>query len=216
MISSIPRSFSAGITSWVSVVPCSAAAPARLRDGLELVLGGMPSGVSSLSCAATCWRRPATRTWKNSSRLDAKMERNFTRSSSGVRGSQRLVEHPAVELEPGQLAIDVERRSLEIGRLVDGGARRSSVMDSDTRLRSTGAEELFGHGLKIRAPGRCMGHRLLVTVRRDEFETISTDIPLGGIARRPRLEVLIHPVEHGAPPEPAVPGLRTQCPSSGK
>ncbi len=42
-----------------------------------------------------CWeltwswrRRPDTRTWKNSSRLDAKMARNLTRSSSGLRVSR--------------------------------------------------------------------------------------------------------------------------------
>ena len=34
---------------------------------------------------AACWRRPATRTWKNSSRLLAKIARNLTRSSSGFR-----------------------------------------------------------------------------------------------------------------------------------
>ncbi len=38
--------------------------------------------------ASTCWRRPATRTWKNSSRLPAKMARNLTRSRSGFRSSR--------------------------------------------------------------------------------------------------------------------------------
>ena len=38
--------------------------------------------------ARTCWRSPATRIWKNSSRLFATIARNFTRSSRGFRGSR--------------------------------------------------------------------------------------------------------------------------------
>ena len=47
-----------------------------------------PSGERATLPASTCWRSPATRTWKNSSRLPAKMARNLTRSSSGLRSSR--------------------------------------------------------------------------------------------------------------------------------
>ena len=38
--------------------------------------------------AATCWRSPATRTWKNSSSMLAKIDRNLTRSRGGLRSSR--------------------------------------------------------------------------------------------------------------------------------
>ena len=46
-----------------------------------------PSGASFEWPAAICCLRPATRTWKNSSRLLAKIARKRTRSSSGLRSS---------------------------------------------------------------------------------------------------------------------------------
>ena len=68
-----------------------------------------PSGVGIERPAATCCFRPATRTWKNSSRLLAKMARKRARSSSGLRSSLRLEQHALVELEPRQLAVDVRQ-----------------------------------------------------------------------------------------------------------
>ena len=47
-----------------------------------------PSGERATLPASTCWRRPAIRTWKNSSRLPAKIVRNLTRSSRGLRSSR--------------------------------------------------------------------------------------------------------------------------------
>ena len=56
-----------------------------------------------------------TRTMKNSSRLLAKMARNLHPLEQRQRGVARLVEHAAVELEPGQLAVEVVARVAEIG-----------------------------------------------------------------------------------------------------
>ena len=66
---------------------CRTSSRTDLGDGAELRLGVMPSAVRSTMPAATCCLSPATRTWKNSSRLLLKMPRNLSRSSSGVRGS---------------------------------------------------------------------------------------------------------------------------------
>ena len=49
---------------------------------------------------------PATRTMKNSSRLLAKIARKRARSSSGTSGSAASCEHPLVELQPGDLAVE--------------------------------------------------------------------------------------------------------------
>ena len=62
--------------------------------------------------AAPC--RPETRTWKNSSRFELKIARNFARSSSGSAGVLREREHARVEVEPRQLAV-------EVARVLDGG-----------------------------------------------------------------------------------------------
>ena len=50
--------------------------------------------------------RPATRTMKNSSRLLAKIARNRARSSSGSVSVLGELEHPLVEAQPGQLAVE--------------------------------------------------------------------------------------------------------------
>ena len=66
----------------------------------------MPSGEATATAARTCSLRPATRTWKKSSRFWLKMARKRTRSS---RGSLRVLghgEHPLVEVEPGQLPVE--------------------------------------------------------------------------------------------------------------
>ena len=61
-------------------------------------------------------RRPATRTMKNSSRLLAEIDRKRSCSSSGWLRFCRLLEHAAVELQPGQLAVDEALRRLPQGR----------------------------------------------------------------------------------------------------
>jgi hypothetical protein len=68
--------------------------------------GERPSGERLVMPSRTCPSRPATRTMKNSSRLAADIDRNRTRSSSGCADVERFLEHPAVELQPGELAVD--------------------------------------------------------------------------------------------------------------
>ena len=60
----------------------------RSRAAASCSAGVRPSGARVTAPASTCWRRPAMRTWKNSSRLPAKIARNLTRSRSGLRASR--------------------------------------------------------------------------------------------------------------------------------
>ena len=60
----------------------------RSRAAASCSAGVRPSGARATAPASICWRRPAMRTWKNSSRLLAKIARNLTRSSSGLRASR--------------------------------------------------------------------------------------------------------------------------------
>ena len=53
---------------------------------------------------------------KNSSRLLAEIDRNRTRSSSGWLRIGGLLEHPAVEVQPGQLAVDEALRAVRQAR----------------------------------------------------------------------------------------------------
>ena len=63
---------------------------------------------------------PATRTMKNSSRLEPRMERNFTRSSRGFVVILRLLQNPVLKGEQAQFTVDVERRIVK--RRVSDGA----------------------------------------------------------------------------------------------
>ena len=56
----------------------------RSRMAASWAAGAMPSGPQSRTPFSTCRFSPATRTMKNSSRLDPTMERNLTRSSRGT------------------------------------------------------------------------------------------------------------------------------------
>ena len=60
---------------------------ARSRDGRELPAGVRPPRSGEVSPSSTACCRPATRTMKNSSRFDAAIAANLTRSSSGMVGS---------------------------------------------------------------------------------------------------------------------------------
>ena len=66
--------------------------------------------------------RPATRTMKNSSRLVAKIARNRARSSSGSVRVLGELEHPVVEVQPGQLAVEEP-----VGGQVAAAARRTAA-----------------------------------------------------------------------------------------
>ena len=102
---------------------CSASA-GRSVSRVELVEGAAPSRAPGRRTAASCCAgvrparsgvvssssiarlRSATRTMKNSSRFDAVIAANLTRSRSGTCRVGGLGEHPLVEGEPGQLAVD--------------------------------------------------------------------------------------------------------------
>ncbi len=58
---------------------------ARSLIAASCFCGVMPSAVDSSTSPESCASRPAARTMKNSSRLDAKMARNLARSYSGTR-----------------------------------------------------------------------------------------------------------------------------------
>jgi len=49
---------------------------------------------------------PATRTMKNSSRLLAEIDRNRTPLKRGMAGIDRLLQHPAIEVQPGKLPVN--------------------------------------------------------------------------------------------------------------
>ena len=100
---------------WRAATPprrCARAArPASARPG------------SGRRCPARTWPfRPATRTMKNSSRLLAEIDRKRTRSSSGWLRVGGLLQHPAVEMQPGQLPVDEALRAA--ARSSAGSARR--------------------------------------------------------------------------------------------
>ena len=79
----------------------------RVRIASRVCAALIPSGVGLERPAATCCFRPATRIWKNSSRLLAKMARKRDPLEQRVALVDRLVQHALVELEPRQLAVDV-------------------------------------------------------------------------------------------------------------
>ena len=69
--------------------------------------GSSPAAVRTARPVAMRRLSPATRTMKYSSRLFAKIARKRVRSSSGTAGSIGELEHPLVELQPRQLALEV-------------------------------------------------------------------------------------------------------------
>ncbi len=96
---------------------CSATmAWARVLMAASCSAAVSPSGGVSATLPESCCLSPATRTMKNSSRFEATIARNFSRSTSGTVGVARLVEHALVELEPRQLAVDEQ---LGVRRIVD-------------------------------------------------------------------------------------------------
>ena len=108
---STPASWSAGRDLLREHVPPGGRrAPRRGRGSRGAVRPGRGRpGALLRTPAASCSCRPETRTWKNSSRLELKIARNFARSSSGSDGVLGEREHASVEVEPGQLAVEVAR-----------------------------------------------------------------------------------------------------------
>ncbi len=73
--------------------------------------GVRPSGWISVICASTSLRMPDTRTMKNSSMFEPKMDRNFTRSSSGLFSSCASSRTRRWNSSRLELAVEVQRRS---------------------------------------------------------------------------------------------------------
>ena len=124
--------------------------------------GSSPDAAGTATPAAIRRLRPATRTMKNSSRLEAKIARNRTRSSSGSVRVLGELEHPGVEVQPGQLAVE-EPVGLEVG----GGrvVRRLDVEGLGGHRAQVGGPVLGGAadvGGQGAAGGRVGGHVLIV------------------------------------------------------
>ena len=65
-----------------------------------------PSTVRSTTSLSICCLMPATRTSKNSSRLELAMQKKLEPFQQRGLGIDGLIEHALVELQPAQLAID--------------------------------------------------------------------------------------------------------------
>ena len=119
----------------------AAATSSRARAEMRASCSRVPSPSALRTPSPVLWRRlrPATRTMKNSSRLLAKMARNFARSSSGCAGSCAELEHAGVEVEPGHLAVEepVVRQARARTPGVGGATRLQGVPSSGLRRRLT-------------------------------------------------------------------------------
>ena len=100
------------------------------RGSRRVVCFGVRPSCRGVSMPASTWScRPATRTMKNSSRLDAKIAENFSALEQRHAVVLGELEDALVEVEPGQLAVEVElgvragRRPRLAGRSVDGRSR---------------------------------------------------------------------------------------------
>ena len=104
----IPRSPSAGR---ISLARASRRGVSTISWARAEICWSCCPGVRPARSGAVSPSRPrrssaaATRTMKNSSRFEATMVANFSRSRSGFDASVGLLEDAAVELEPGQLAV---------------------------------------------------------------------------------------------------------------
>ena len=87
----------------------STSAWARWLIATSCSCGVRPSGGISVMVRCVCAWRPATRTMKNSSRFEKKMPEELQPLEERDLGRARLGEHAGVELEPGELAVQVVR-----------------------------------------------------------------------------------------------------------
>ena len=124
----------------------------------ETGAGRKPSFFSFFFFSRRRLRREATRTRKNSSRLEEKMARKFRRSSRGHPGVHGLLEHPPVEGEPGELPIQESFRA-RLDLFVGGirlNPRRIPIPPEwgvfSSPRRNLGVR-IFGHELSVRENG---------------------------------------------------------------
>ena len=110
-----PRGASAGQSSsrqsrdWLAV-----SCVARSRTSISVCCGVRPSADRTESPDATWSSSPATRTMKNSSRIDETIPQNRTRSSSGSAAVGGDLEHARHQVERGKLAVQ-QRQGLVFG-----------------------------------------------------------------------------------------------------
>ena len=98
-----------------------------------------PSGGVSATLPESCCFRPATRTMKNSSRLEATMATNFSRSTSGTLGSR--ASSSTRSLNPSHESSRLMNSFAAAGSLTTGGLpttglrwRRATGAQSSARL----------------------------------------------------------------------------------
>ena len=139
--SSTPSAASVRRTSTKIAEWSATSSSTRSRAAASCSSAVRPSGERATLPASTCWRRPATRTWKNSSRLPAKMARNLTRSSSGLRSSRASCSTRALNSSH-----DSSRLMYGNVTLARGGAARTR---GDDGACGTGGDAWIdrGHGL---------------------------------------------------------------------
>ena len=97
--------------------PRGAAAGRRTRSRIASIVsdGVRPSGPGSVRPASIWSCTPATRIWKNSSRFELQIAASLTRSSSGVVGVLDELQDAVVEVQPRQLAAEVQRLVVQVG-----------------------------------------------------------------------------------------------------
>ena len=90
----------AGTNSWLQVRYLSSTILRTLSEMAASCSPGLiPSGPGALTLLWRCCFRPATLTSKNSSRLEATIQRNLKRSRIGLLGILSLFQNPLVELQ---------------------------------------------------------------------------------------------------------------------
>ena len=123
---------------------------------LSIVSDGVrPSGPGSVSPASIWSCTPATRIWKNSSLFELQIAASLTRSSSGMRVVLGELQDAVVEVQPRQLAAEVQRPCRAGRRRRAAAACRRGLDRADRLLQrglGVGARRLIGLGLGI---GHC-------------------------------------------------------------
>ncbi len=101
--------------------------PHGRRDGRSWSSGVMPSAVRSTIPAASCCLQPGDPDLEELVEIAAEDAEELEPLEQRRAGVERFVEDPPVELEPGELAVQVERRVPKIYRGRGGRLKRRSV-----------------------------------------------------------------------------------------
>ena len=216
-----PLRASDGTSSSSKTVSCSRTSSSTIAPiAVELLAGVRPSGRRRRSMPAATWSfSAATRTWKNSSRLDERWPElhPFEQRNPRLLGQRQ---HASVEVEPAQLT--VERRSRAATRLPPS----LDALRSTTESLVSGRPRSHSSEMRSRSASRMMRSRLrrncgssrgsstsrAITRARNSSSTravavVAVHLPM----RRHRAEVhdsgvsswwLVDDVGHGVPPAP--------------